>query len=224
MSEEQQQEQPQVTVEELQQQLKQAMDSIQDLQRQNTAMAGKNSELLDETKKAKNKAREETEAKTQAERDRLQKAGDFEQLLKSSELERATLSEQLTTLNSKVGSEKKQTAAFKVAAELADGPNAELLSDFVAKRLKYTDEGLKVVDKDGNLTVSSLDDLRNEFGNNEKFKSLLRGNKSSGGGAPGNTSAAGGYDTVKTITRAEFDSLDPSKASVFIRKGNKVVD
>ena len=213
----------QVSIEELQQQLAAKDEAAASLQQQLDAVKGKADQLLDETKKAKAKAREEAEAKQHAEKQRAEKAGDFEQLLKSSEAERAALSEQLNTLNSRVGNEKRQMAALKVAAELADGANAELLSDFVAKRLKYTDEGLKVVDRDGNLTVSSLDDLKNEFNNNDKFKALLRGNKSSGGGAPGNTSVAGG-DTVKTITRSEFDSMDMAKKSAYIRKGNKVAD
>lgn len=215
-------EQPEVSIQELQQQL-QAKDALTlDLQRQLEAVKGKADQLLDETKKAKAKARDEAEAKSLAERQRAEKAGDFEQLLKSSEAERSLLADQLNTLNNKVSNEKKQTAAMKLANELADGPNAELLSDFVAKRLKYTDEGLKVTDVDGNLTVSSLEDLKTEFSNNAKYKALLRGNQSTGGGAPGSGSGANAVAN-KQIPRADFEAMSQAKRMDFIQKGGSLI-
>jgi predicted nuclease with TOPRIM domain len=132
---------------------------IEDLKNQLNSLRGKTEELLGETKKAKAKAREEMEAKERAKLEKAKKEGDFEQLLKSSENERKSLSDRLNDLQGKISSEKLRTESLKLAGELADGANAELLSEFIAKRLKYTDDGMRVLDHNGDLTVSSAEDL-----------------------------------------------------------------
>lgn len=198
---------------------------IADLQSQFTAVKSKSDELLNEAKQAKLKAREAAEAREAARLEKAKKEGDFEQLLKSSENERNSLMEQLNSLKSNISQEKIKTYSMQLATELADGANAELLSEFVAKRIKYTDEGIKVLDNTGNLTVSSLEDLKNEFLSNEKFKALLRGTKSSGGGAPGsNASSASNNSKVKVIDRTTFDAMSHFDRASFFKDGGKVVD
>jgi len=195
-----------------------------DLQKQWEAekakILSKNEELLGELKGIKARAREAEEA---AERERLEKAkknGDYEQLLKSSETEREKAQQELEKLRQGINQEKVGNQAMKLAAELADGVNAELLSDYVAKRLTYTDQGVKVLDASGELTVSSLDDLKAEFQNSPRFQSLLRGNQASGSGAPGGKGSA----DLKTIKRSEFDSLSHAKRAESVKKGIKVID
>ena len=100
--------------------------------------------------------------------------------------------------------------------------NAEILSEQIAKRLKNTDEGLKVTDSNGQLTVSSFEDLRNEFKSNERYSSLLRGNQSSGGGASGGNS--GSATAEKTKSRADFDNMIPLKQMEFIKSGGAIFD
>ncbi len=217
MSEEQQSE---VTVEQLQEQMNNMQSENQRLQQEHAAMLNKNNELLGELKKNKDAKREAEALAQQEATEKARKAGDFEQLLKSSEEQRHALEEQLNKLHGNVSKEKINNAAMKMAAELADGANAEILSEFIARRLKYTDEGLKVTDVDGNLTVSSLADLSSEFANSEKYKSLLRGLKSSGGGANG------GGDSVpenKQMDRADFEKMQPAKQMEFIKKGGTLI-
>lgn len=192
-----------------------------DYKAQFESVKAKADQLLDETKKAKHKAREEAELAAQAVKDRAQKNGDFEQLLKSSEAERQALSEQLQKMQQSVSQKEINNQAMKIAAELADGSNAELLSEFVVKRLKYTDDGIKVTDADGNLTVSNLDALKSEFQNSDKFKSLLRGSQASGGSAAGDGGSASG-STV--MARAQFDQLSPSQQMDFVKSGGKLKD
>lgn len=207
-----------VSIEDMQKILAEKEAVIQDLQTQFGAVKSKADQLLDETKKAKAKAREEAEAKERAEKERAQKNGDFEQLLKSSEKERQTLAEQLQQLNNKISAEKTRSESMRLASELADGANAEILSEFISKRIKYTDEGLKVLNEHGELTVSSLEHLKSEFEGSEKFKSLLRGNMSSGGGAVG----AGNSVAKKEITMAEFQTMAPTSQREFIAKGGSI--
>lgn len=195
---------------------------IAGLQKQLDAVKAKADELLSETKKAKQKAREEAEAKERATLEKAKKEGDYEELLRSSESQRKALAEQLESFKNKISSEKVQSEALKIASDLADGPNAKILSRFLAERLKYTDEGLRVLHENGEMTVSSVDDLKKEFQQNKDFQSLLRGNKSNGGGAIGNNgnSVAGN----KEISRATFNSMSSEKQMEYYKKGGKVID
>ena len=210
----------------MEQQLEQRDAIIADLQAQFSAVKGKSDELLSEAKMAKQKARDAAESRERAKLDKARQEGDFEQLLKSSESERNNLNEQLNSLRTNISTEKVRSQAMQIAAELADGANAELLSEFVQKRIKYTDDGtIKVLDQNGDLTVSSLEDLKNEFTNNERYKALIRGTKSSGGGAPGSTaSSASNTSKVKTIDRATFDTMSHPDRAAFFKDGGKMVD
>ncbi len=176
-----------------------------------------------ETKIAKQKARDEQEAKERAKMEKAKRDGDFEQLLKSSENKNKTLAEQLQNLQQKISTEKVRGESMKIATDLADGPNAELLSEFISKRLRYTDDGIKVLDSNGDLTVSNIDDLKAEFTKSEKFKSLLRGVKSSGGSAQGSGSGAT-RQANKEVDRKSFDGMDTVQRMTYIKQGGKVVD
>lgn len=193
---------------------------IEDLKKQHEAMKAKMEELLAETKASKQKARDEARAKEQAKLEKAKKDGDYEQLLKSSEKERETLRQQLEQLTNKVSAERLKSESMRIATDLADGPNAEILSEFIQRRLKYTDDGIKVIDSNGELTVSSIDALKSEFANSDKYKSLLRGNKSSGGSAQG---GGNGVPATKQVDRKTFDSWDQAKRMDFIVKQKGIV-
>lgn len=202
-------------------QLAERDEMIKDLQQQFDAVKGKNDQLLDETKKAKAKAREEQDVATQAKLDKAMKDGDFEELLKSSEERRETLEQQVQNMHQLNAKDKIATESMKIANQLADGPDAELLSEFISKRLKHTEEGMKVLTKDGAMTISTLDELKQEFENNEKFKSLLRGNKSTGGGAVGGGSGA---TETRQITFEQFSSMNPTQKMSFSTSGGKIIN
>ena len=208
-----------VTVEDLQSQLA-------DLSKSNDSLKAKNEELLGETKKAKT-AKREAEAQATAEAEaKAKEAGDHEQLYKSSQSKLSSTLEELEGLRGSIATEKRNTEALKMATELADNiaggaQNATILSRDIAQRLKFTDEGLKVTDASGQLTVSSLDDLKAEFKNNSMYSGLLKGNQSSGGGANGGNNSGG---AAKTISFGEFNKLDPGPRMEFIQKGGKVID
>lgn len=213
-----QEKQQEITVESLQEQLQQKDTLLNDLQTQFEAMKSKTNELLDETKKAKNAKREaEIQAQKEAE-EKARKSGDFEQLLKSSEQQRKELEDKLNNLNNSISQEKVNNTAMKLASELADGANAEILSEFIARRLKYTEDGLKVTDEAGNLTVSTLDQLNAEFANNERYASLRRGSQATGGGATG----GGGSAPKQKIDYAEFQQLSQAQKREFIQGGGEI--
>lgn len=187
---------------------------FESLKAEKEAMQRKLDELLSETKKAKQARRDAEEAAKREAEEKARKDGDFEQLLKSSEEKRQELESRLNEIQTQTEREKTQSSAYKIAAELADGANAELLSEFVARRLKVVEGEVKVTDENGNLTVSSVDELKKEFANSDKFKSLLRGNQSSGGGATGSKNGGGATKKFDEMTSAELVSLrqeDPAQ-------------
>jgi alanyl-tRNA synthetase len=188
---------------------------------ENAAMKAKLDELLGETKRAKAAAREADERARKEAEEKARKAGDFEQLHKSSEQARQALEEELNNLRSGIANEKRDNAAMKIAADLAEGANAEILSEFISRRLKYTDDGLKVLDDAGQLTVSSIDELAQDFRNNSRFASLLKGNQSTGGGATGGTKQGA---SAKEMSRSDFDKLPPAKQMEFIKGGGRTFD
>ena len=154
---------------------------VEQLMADNAAMKAKMDELLTEAKKAK-QAKRDIESETQSERERIAKEkGDYEQLHKSSQERYESTVAELESLRGTIAQEKKGNVAMKLAAEIADGANAELLSEFIGRRLKFHDDGVKVTDNSGNLTVSSLSDLKTEFQNDARYSALLKGNQSSGG-------------------------------------------
>ena len=139
---------------------------------QNEAMRNKMNELLGETKKAKRQKAEAEEAARLEIEQKAKKQGDYEQLFNSSQEKVESLTSELTGLRDSIAKEKENSTALIVASELADGANAEILSDYIARRLKYTDEGIKILDSNGGLTGSTIDQLKHEFSTNERFKSL----------------------------------------------------
>lgn len=194
---------------------------IADLQAQNEAMKNKNSELLGETKKAK-ELRRQAEQQAQKEADeKARKAGDYEQLYKSSTEEKQRLEQQLEEIKLGTAKEKQKNTAMRIAGELAEGANAEILADYIAKRLKYTDDGIKVTDTNGDLTVSTLEQLKDEFSKSTRFASLLKGSQASGGSAPGGGKSTSGD---KVMTRSEWDKQNAADKAKFVKSGGKVVD
>jgi hypothetical protein len=194
---------------------------LSQLMAENNAMKAKMEELLTEAKRAK-QAKREIEAETQAERERIaREKGDYEQLHKSAQEKYETTLSELDSLRQGIANEKRNNTAMKLAADLADGANAELLSEFIGRRLKFHEDGVKVTDVNGNLTVSSFDDLKSEFKNDARYSALLKGNQSSGGGASGGSNSGG---ATKVRSRAEFEALNPAKRMEFVKSGGTITD
>jgi hypothetical protein len=206
-----QEETPTITIEQFQE----LQNKLKAAEEEKTRILESKNQILTEKKKAQETARA-------AEEERAKKAGDYEQLYKSQQEKNAEWESKYTQLKSGIAESKRNNQAMKLASELAEGYNAELLSEQIAKRLKYTDEGLKVTDNNGQLTVSSIEDLKNEFKSSERYSALLRGNQSSGGGASGGNS--GSATAEKTKSRADFGKMNPTKQMEFIKSGGGIFD
>ena len=198
-----------------------SIEQFNDVKSQLDKVLAKNDELLSEAKKAKAAKREMEQAQIEAQEAQAKEKGDFEQLFNTTQQKLEASQAAFNELSNKVAKERIGNAAMRVAVELADGSNAELLSTFIAPRLKYTDDGVKVLSEAGELTVSTIEDLKAEFQGNARYSALLKGNQSSGGAATGSN---GSGATSKILTRQEFDKLPPMKKMEFVKSGGTTTD
>lgn len=176
------------------------------------AVLAKNKELLGETKKAK-EAKRAIEAE---DRHRAEQNGEFERLLKMEQEEKAKVLEQLNSLKQNVFNEKINTQAHKLANELKAIPeSADILADIIAKELK------SITDDKGEVSETALKSLKHQFSNDDKYKPLLMGNQSNGGGATG---AKNGVQQDKIMNRTDFDKLPAMRKMEFMRDGGKLLD
>lgn len=162
-----------------------------------SGLKAKNAELLAEKKEIERKAREAEDAARLEREEAARKSGNVEELERSwtekftrreaeltgtLEQERATLSGQIRDLT--VG-----RTATDIASALAIPGSAEALLPHIERRLSVEQRDGKpvvvVLDKQGKLSASTLDELKAEFANNTAFAPLIAGSKASGGGAAG---------------------------------------
>lgn len=171
--------------------------------------------LYAETKKAKaDREAAETEAKRISE-ETAKKNGEFEKLWKQTTQERDELLQNMQQLKTGYRQEKIGVTAMRIANELADGDNAELLSSFIKNTLE------SIADETGSLKDDVIKSVMNEYKQNQKYKALLRGSKALGGGAPGSTSGA---SEAKMITREAFDRYSPDKKMEYVKSGGRITD
>lgn len=176
-------------------------------------------ELLTEKKTVQQKAMEAEEAVRQETAEKLRKANDFEQLYNSSESERQKAADELATLKANLQQQQVEGQAGRVAASLTkDTARANLLSQQISSRLSLVDGEVRVLDTNGNLTVSSVEELTQSI--KAEYPFLVDGSQAAGGGATGGSSGAG--DT-KQVSRSDFDAMDSRKRMSFVKSGGKII-
>ena len=143
--------------------------------------------LLTEQKAEKRKTEEADTARIKAEEEaateKARKTGDIDALEASYKGKIATLDTQLSDERGLRAGDILKRAALQVASKLADGDNQDLLSGFIEKRLRVEEGEIKVTDLAGNLTISTLEQLAEEFRSDAKYSALVTGSKGDGGGA-----------------------------------------
>lgn len=182
-------------------------------------LKAKNDELLAE-KKAAQRAKEELDAKANAEKERYaQENGQYQELYESQKQEASALRQKIEEMNQQVARQKVQSEATKIAATLTkDVAKAKLLEEKLSQRLTLLDGEVRVTDDAGQLTVSSLDDLVANV--RADFPFLIDGNQATGGGA---TRSQGGADVGnRQISRSDFDAMGQGERAKFLREGGRV--
>ena len=144
----------------------------------------KRDELLNESKTAKQRAKE-LEAELQELKDKkAQEANDFKSLYESEKNKRAEIEAKTQELNKVLGDKELGLTLSEFEKIAADGASKPL-KHYVKSRLRYDDGQVRVLDENGNLTDMSIEDLQNEIKQDTAFSSLLKSDKGSGGGAGG---------------------------------------
>lgn len=95
--------------------------------------------------------------------------------------------------------------AESMAAELSDAP--ELLADIIRKRLKVDNGETRVVDANGELSATTVEELREEFRTNKKYAAIIRGSQANGGGSGGGGKGGGATKSFAEMTEKERTQL-----------------
>lgn len=167
-----------------------------------------------ETLLSEKKAETERRKAEQAEKDRLaeetaRKKGDFETLEKSYQDKIVSLEQQISDIQAERNHDLIKSQSAKMAGQLSSNAhNQEILQMLIEKRLVAENGTVKVTDNNGNLTISTLDELVNEFKNGGKFDALIDGTKASGTGATGqNSKSANDYTEAERVALAQNNPM-----------------
>jgi len=164
-----------------------------------TAIKAKNEELLGETKKAKQKAKDEAELLAKSQAEKALKENDHEQLLT---IEKSRSEKLMADLNAKESALDEAIQSFEKSTHQRDvnsyGVSFNPVSEFalndltarLASRTKIVDGSMRVLDKSGSLTALSLEDLKSEISASGEIAHLVKGNQSSGGDSLGGSQTA----------------------------------
>ncbi|WII95983.1 hypothetical protein LU276_03990 [Moraxella haemolytica] len=169
-----------------------------------------------ETLLGEKKAETEKRKAEQAEKDRLaeetaRKKGDFETLEKQYQDKIAGLEKQLADNIAQRNQDLIKAESAKIASQLStNAHNQEILQMLIEKRLIADNGQIKVTDSNGNLTISTLDDLVKEFKDGGKFDSLIDGTRASGTGATGQS-----QKQAQDYSEAERVALAQSNPTLF---------
>lgn len=193
----------------------------EEVESQIKGLKSKNDELLAE-KKAIQRAKEELDARARMEAEELaKKQNNFEQLYQSQKQEADSLRAKIEEMNQLAVRQTVQTQASRVAGSLTKDVNkAKLLEEKISQRLTLMDGEVRVTDANGQLTVSTIDDLVSSI--KTEFPFLVDGIQASGGGAARSQGGAGA--TGKEISRAEFDGMKQADRAKFLKDGGKIFD
>ena len=169
------------------------------------AILKKNNELLDELK-ANKRAKQELELKQKQDQEDKHKAdGNFEALLKSAEEKIAEKEAAIKSMVDKNNQSLINNTVMTMAAKLCDGSNVSLIKPHIKGRLRIDEKGeVQILNTSGEPTVLTQDDLIGEFQQNKDYAPIIRGTKSSGGGASGGPSGGAGVPQQHAST---FDKL-----------------
>jgi len=184
-------------------------------------LKAKNDELLAE-KKAAQRAKEEIDAKANAEKERLaQENGQYQELYESQKQEANVLRKKIEEMNAMAVRQQVTSEATKIAGTLTkDVSKAKLLEEKISQRLTLLDGEIRVTDGSGQLTVSTLEDLVSTVRNDYPF--LIDGTQATGGGA---TRSQGGADVGnRQISRTDFDAMGLGQRAQYLKEGGRIYD
>jgi hypothetical protein len=180
-----------------------------------------NDALLAEKKKAQEAAEQASALAKLENEEKLKAKNDYKQLFESQQQESVQLKQRLEEMMTEKKQSKISTEAARIAAGLTkDVGRLKMLEKELGQRLTLVDDQIRVADQNGQLTVSTINDLIVQIKTDYPF--LIDGSQATGGGAARSSGGAGSGD--KIITRADYDSMRPIERSKFMQSGGRVTD
>lgn len=191
-----------VTVEQfeaLQKQMQALDDRAKALESENVTLKGHVKKVLDEKAdvEAKRKEAEDKALQTKAKTD-----DDWKNIVALKDKELQALKDEQAKKDELWQERNLKDEARKLAQTLASDPRkVDDLTDKISKRIKMTEDGIKVTDEHGNLTIDKTDKLLGDF--KARYDYLCDGIQSTGAGAVGNTTNMQQKMSYKDMTEAQ---------------------
>ena len=172
-------------------------------------------EILSEKKALQAKQDAEQAEKTRLEQDKAKAKGDITALEEQYKAELAKRDSQIADMVKANNTNLIESTAKDIARSLATNDNnAELLQALIHNRLGVDDSGsVKVLDKDGQPTISTVDSFKDEIKSCGRFDALIVGTGASGMGASGQGST--GTKQASDYTEQERVELASKNPQLF---------
>lgn len=180
-------------------------------------LKAKNAELMDEAKKAKDRARQIEEETRAAEEARQKEQGEFKSLYERTQEELESHKQTARQFREQVQAKELDGAATKLAGSLTrDSKRAELLAKEARQFAEHTEDGVQF--QIGGIPVEP-EKVAEKI--KEAYPFLVDGDGATGGGATG--ANRGGASAV-TIERSDFDQMNSVQKREFLAKGGRLTD
>lgn len=145
---------------------------------------------------------------------------ELQQLNKALEEKVSSLTGTIEEMNSNAQKQQIAAEAGRMAAKLTkDIQKANLLQSQISARLTLVEDQIRVTDDNGQLTVSSMEELEGSI--RSAFPFLIDGSQAQGGGA---VRSEGKAQAKLEVTRADFDAMDHRNRAEFVKSGGKIYD
>lgn len=155
----------------------------------------------------------------QARIDSLKKNGDIESLEKSwkerLDAREAELLQQIQEKNEALYKETVEVKALNIAGAIKESARP-LAMGYIKSRLRLGDDGIvRVVDEQGNLTASTIDEFKESLKTNPMFQDIVIVNTNSGGGAAGSGFGGGAAKKPNEYSVQEMKELRASNPELY---------
>jgi predicted nuclease with TOPRIM domain len=145
---------------------------------------------------------------------------ELQQLNKALEEKVSSLTGTIEEMNTNAQKQQIDAEAGRMAAKLTkDIQKANLLQSQISARLTLVEDQIRVTDDNGQLTVSSMEELEGSI--RSAFPFLIDGSQAQGGGA---VRSEGKAQAKLEVTRADFDAMDHRNRAEFVKSGGKIYD
>ena len=185
------------------------------LQKEKDALLSKNSELIGERRKDQERiAREQARATGELDKFEESLRGEFNK-------EREGLTAKLDALTQRVTGESKKAVLSSFASEFHAPESLDLVAQLVNTEFDGTDVKTQFTDFAGNVITTDPAEFKKWMQQHPAISHLMKADAASGGGANGSRGANG---VSNTMSRSNFDKLNPTAKQQFIAKGGTLTE